>query len=270
MPHYLCVTCGTQYPLSDQPPAGCPICLDERQYIGWKGQQWTTMEQLRADHHSVIKEEEPGLTGIGTGPSFAIGQRAQLVQTPAGNLLWESVSLIDEAAVDAIRARGGLAAIAISHPHYYSAMIDWSQAFGGVPIYLHAAERQWVMRPDPAVVFWEGETRPLFGGLTLIRCGGHFEGAQVVHWPAGAEGRGVLLAGDIVNVVSDRRYVSFMYSYPNLIPLNATTVRRIAQAIAPFTFDRIYSAWFDKTLASDAQAAVGRSVERYLKAIREE
>ncbi len=267
MPNYLCVTCGTQFPLSDQPPAGCPICLDEREYIGWKGQEWTTRPQLRSDHHSIIKEEEPGLTGLGTEPSFAIGQRAQLVQTPAGNLLWESLSMIDDVAVDAIRARGGLAAIAISHPHFYSAMIEWSQAFGGVPIYLHAAERPWVMRPDPAVVFWEGETRSLFGGLTLIRCGGHFEGAQVVHWPAGAEGRGALLAGDIVNVVSDRRYVSFMYSYPNLIPLNAAAVRRIAQAIAPFAYDRIYSAWFDHTLASDARAGVARSVAWYLDAI---
>jgi len=236
--------------------------------VGWQGQQWTTLEALRAGHHAIVREEEPGLTGIGCEPSFAIGQRAQLVQTPAGNLLWECLTLIDDAALEAVRARGGLAAIAISHPHYYSSMIEWSHAFGGVPIYLHADERQWVMRPDPAIVFWEGETRPLFGGLTLIRCGGHFAGAQVCHWPAGAAGRGALLAGDILNVVSDRRWLSFMYSYPNLIPLNASAVRRIAAAVQPFAFDRIYSAWFDKTLDGDAQAAVARSVERYLNAIQ--
>jgi glyoxylase-like metal-dependent hydrolase (beta-lactamase superfamily II) len=264
---YICATCGTQYPPSYQLPAECPICLDERQYVGWKGQQWTTLNQLRAEHHSVIREEEPGLTGIGCEPSFAIGQRAQLVQTPAGNLLWECQALIDDQAIEAVRARGGLKAIAISHPHYYSSMIEWSQAFGGAPIYLHAAERPWVMRPDPAVVFWEGEMRPLFGGLTLIRCGGHFAGAQVLHWPAGAEWRGALLAGDILNVVNDRRWLSFMYSYPNLIPLNASTVRRMAAAVEPFAVDRIYSAWFDKTMAADAKAAVGRSVERYLRAI---
>jgi hypothetical protein len=267
MPHFICKTCGTQFPASAQPPAGCPICLDERQYIGWKGQEWTTLDQLRADHHSVIREEEPGLTAIGTEPSFAIGQRAQLVRTPQGNLLWESLSVLDDAAIDAVRARGGLAAIAISHPHYYSCMVEWSQAFGGVPIYLHAAERRWVMRPDPAIVFWEGEARPLFGGLSLIRCGGHFEGAQVLHWPAGAEGRGALLAGDILYVVSDRRYVSFMYSYPNLIPLNATAVRRIVQAIEPCAYDRVYSAWFDRTLFSGARDAVHRSLDRYLAAI---
>ena len=77
-----------------------------------------------------------------------------------------------------------MAAIAISHPHYYSSMVEWSHAFDGAPIYVHAADRPWVMRPDPHIVFWEQETLPLLGGLTLIRCGGHFAGGQVLHWPA--------------------------------------------------------------------------------------
>ena len=269
MDHFICATCGTQYPASEQPPAECPICLDEREYIGWKGQQWTTLATLRANHHTVIKEEEPGLTGIGCEPSFAIGQRAQLVQTPQGNVLWESLSLVDEPALEALRARGGVSALAVSHPHFYSAMVEWSRALGGAPIYIHEAERPWVMRPDPAVVFWSGETQALPGGLTLIRCGGHFEGAQVLHWPAGAGGRGALLAGDIVYVASDRRWLSFMYSYPNLIPLNATAVRRIAAAVAPFAYDRIYTAWFDRTMLAGAKAGTARSVERYVGAISE-
>jgi len=70
---------------------------------------------------------------------------------------------------EAIRAMGGISAIAISHPHYYSSMVEWSRAFGGVPIYLHAADRQWVMRPDKGIVFWEGETRILAEGLTLLK-----------------------------------------------------------------------------------------------------
>ena len=77
------------------------------------------------------------------------------------------------------------------------------------------------MRPDPHIQFWEGKTKPLPGGMTLIRCGGHFPGGTVLHWPDGAGGRGALLSGDILTVVPDRRYVSFMYSYPNLIPLPA-------------------------------------------------
>jgi hypothetical protein len=59
------------------------------------------------------------------------------------------------------------------------------------------------MRPDKAIVSWEGETRTLAEGLTLIRCGGHFEGGTVLHWAGGAEGRGALLSGDIIQVVPE-------------------------------------------------------------------
>jgi hypothetical protein len=215
--HYMCRTCATQYPASVQPPEHCPICEDERQYVGWNGQQWTTLQELQKEHKNEMQVEEPGLTGIGTTPSFSIGQRALLVQTPHGNVLWDCIPLIDDAAIRAVNSLGGITAIAISHPHYYSSMIEWSHAFNA-PIYLHAADREWVMRPDPAIIFWGGQTQPLSGGLTLIRCGGHFPGGTVLHWPEGAEGRGVLLTGDIINVVQDRRYVSFMYSFPNLVP----------------------------------------------------
>ncbi|MFO7169792.1 MAG: MBL fold metallo-hydrolase, partial [Chloroflexota bacterium] len=149
MTNFICRTCGTQFAESDAPPAACPICSDERQYIGYDGQRWTTLEELQRDYHNVIKPVEPGLTGIGTHPTFAIGQRALLVQTPHGNLLWDCVSLIDEPTVAAVRALGGVRAIAISHPHYYSSMVEWSRAFDA-PIYLHADDQQNIMRPDPA------------------------------------------------------------------------------------------------------------------------
>ncbi|MBI3177673.1 MAG: MBL fold metallo-hydrolase [Chloroflexi bacterium] len=267
MPNYFCVTCGAQFAETPAPPDRCPICDDERQYVGSKGRQWITPEALKAAHHNIVREEEPGLTGIGAEPDFAISQRALLVQATTGNVLWDCTSLIDEAAVQAVRERGGLSAIAISHPHFYTGMVEWSRAFGGVPINLHADNREWVMRPDPAIVFWEGETHALADGLTLIRCGGHFPGSTVLHWGAGSNGKGALLTGDTLMVVPDRRYVSFMYSYPNLIPLGATAIRRILKAIEPFPYDRIYSAWFGRVLAADARAAVARSAERYFRAI---
>jgi hypothetical protein len=269
MTYSICMTCGTQFAASDTPPEHCPICEDERQYIGYAGQRWTTLEELQREHHTVIRKLEPGLTGIGVSPAFSIGQRALLVQTPEGNLLWDCISLIDEPTIAVVRSLGGIRGIAISHPHYYSSMVEWSQTFDA-PIYIHEDERQYVMRPDPAIHFWSGEQQPLWGGLTLIRCGGHYTGAQVVHWPAGAGGRGALLTGDIIHVVQDRRYVSFMYSYPNLIPLPAWSVRRIVAAVAPFTYDRIYGAWWDRVVNSDAQAAVARSAERYIAAIERE
>jgi len=197
------------------------------------------MAELGSERQNELREVEAGLVGIGTTPSFAIGQRALLVQTPGGNILWDCLSLLDDPTIAAVRALGGIRAIAISHPHYFAAMVEWAHAFDA-PIYLHAAEREWVMRPDPAVTFWDGETHDLGDGLTLIRCGGHYVGGQVLHWSAGADGSGVLLTGDILQVVSDRRYLSFMYSYPNLIPLPVASVQRIVAAVEPFAFDRIY------------------------------
>ena len=267
MPNYICVTCGTQFADSSSPPAHCPICEDERQYVGSNGQQWTELAELQHGYHNVVKAQEPSLTGIGTEPKFAIGQRALLVQTANGNLLWDCITLLDDATVAAVQALGGVSAIAISHPHYYSSMVAWSQAFGDVPIYLHTADREWVMRPDPAIVFWDGDKQPLLDGLTLIHCGGHFEGGTVLHWPQGAEGRGALLTGDIIQVVQDRRYVSFMRSYPNLIPLPAPAIHQIVQAVEPFPFDRIYGAWWDTIVTTDARASVHQSAARYVHAI---
>src|SRR5690606_11658126 len=136
-------------------------------------------------------------------------------------VLWDCIPLLDPALVEMVKGLGGVTAVAISHPHYYTSVVDWSRAFGGVPVYLHAADRRWVMRPDPAISFWDGDTKSLGDGLTLVRCGGHFDGGTVLHWQGGANGQGALLTGDIIQVVADRKHVSFMYSYPNYIPLSA-------------------------------------------------
>ncbi len=266
MAYFMCATCGVQYPDSEQPPEHCPICEDSRQYVGLDGQKWTTLETLSSDHHNVIKEEELHLYGIGTEPRFCIGQRALLVQSPSGNILWDCISLIDDETIAAVQALGGIKAMAISHAHYYGSMIEWCHAFD-MPVYIHVDDREWVVRPDPSVIFWEGETLALHDDITLIRCGGHFSGAQVLHWPLGADGKGVLLTGDIINVVSDRRYVSFMYSFPNQIPLSPKAVRGVVGAVEPFEYDRIYSAWFGTTLRENAKAGVAFSTERYIKAI---
>jgi glyoxylase-like metal-dependent hydrolase (beta-lactamase superfamily II) len=270
MPHYICVQCGVQFAATDTPPDHCPICEDERQYVNWQGQQWTTLDELRSGHTNLIRPEAPHLFGIGTEPSFAIGQRALLVQTLGGNVLWDCITLLDEATIKSVEWMGGISAIAISHPHYYSASVEWSDAFGNVPIYIHAADRKWVMRPDPAIIFWEGESRKIGNGLTLIRCGIHFDGGQVLHWAEGAEGSGALLVGDIFQVASDRRYVSFMYSYPNYIPERVPVIRRALRAVEPYPFEQIYGAWWNRVVARDAKAALARSAERYFKQVQSE
>jgi glyoxylase-like metal-dependent hydrolase (beta-lactamase superfamily II) len=261
----ICVTCGTEFSAAERNPAHCPICDDERQYVGPNGQQWATLDALQQKHRNQFADLEPGLASIVTEPKLAIGQRAHLIQTPGGNVLWDCITLIDDETVAAVRERGGISAIAISHPHYYSTMVEWAHAFYA-PVYLHAADREWVMRPDPSIRYWEGETHPLWDGLTLVRGGGHYEGGTMLHWPAGAEGAGVLFTGDIIQVVADRRWVTFMWSYPNSIPLNATAVQRVASSVEPFTFDRIYGA-FGGIVSPDAKGAVRRSADRYIAAI---
>lgn len=267
MPNFICTTCGTQYYETEQTPPKCVVCEDDRQYVKVTGQQWTTLERLRLTNRNSIRLEEPGLIGIGIDPQFAIGQRALLVRTPNGNVLWDCIPLLDPAVVEMVKALGGISAIAISHPHYYSSMVAWSMAFGDVPIYLHAADQQWVMRPYKTVTFWQGKTKPLGNGLTLVRCGGHFEGGTVLHWRQGANGKGALLTGDIIQVVADRKHASFMYSYPNYVPLSAAGVERIVGAVEPFEYDRVYGAFWDTVIERDGKAAVGRSAERYLRAI---
>jgi len=267
MPSFICVTCGNQFAATAQPPHHCPICEDDRQYVNPSGQAWTTLDELQTSHHNIVRALEPGLWEIATQPKFGIGQRALLVRGQAGNVLWDCVSLIDQATIEAVQALGGLSALAMSHPHLFGSMVDWSHAFGNAPIYLHASFREWVQRPDPTFRYWDAESHALAGGIGLQRCGGHFDGSSVLHWPDGADGRGVLLSSDTLYVTPDRRHVTFMHSYPNFIPLDVPTVERVVGAVMPLQFDRIYGHFDNLSIETDAKAAVERSLGRYKQAI---
>jgi glyoxylase-like metal-dependent hydrolase (beta-lactamase superfamily II) len=267
MPNFICTTCGVQYAESETPPGSCVICSEERQYVGWQGQQWTTLDALRRDHRSRIEPEGRGITGLGMEPTFGIGQRALHVRSAGGGVIWDCTSLVDEASVAKVRSLGGARAMAISHPHFYASMVEWSRALGGIPVYLHEADRAWVMRDDPAIVYWGGDTLELEPGVTLIHCGGHFAGSTALCWADGADGLGVLLTGDTIMVAQDRRTVSFMYSYPNLIPLDAAGIRRIVAAVEPFEFEQIYGGWTGKSVREAGKTAIRYSARRYLRAI---
>ena len=260
--NWVCVTCAAQFADSEVPPERCPICEDERQYVGAGGQRWTTLAELAREHACDVRQDA-GYLGVGIEPAVAIGQRLVVVETGDGNVLWDMIPLVDEAALEAVRARGEVRAIAISHPHYYSGMVEWSRALGGVPIHLHEADREWIMRPDPAIELWSGDVKELGGGLTLLRLGGHFAGGTVLHDAP----RSTLLSGDIVQVIPDRSFVSFMWSYPNLVPLPAREVERIAAALEPWPFERILGAWWDRLVPSDGSEVVRRSAERYVRAL---
>ena len=268
MPHYICTTCGVQYAESEGYPVEiCTICADDRQYVKPSGQGWTTLETLRETHHNQFRTLEPNLTGFSTVPGFTIGQRPLFIQTPNGNILWDCITLIDDVTVAVLNSLGGVDAIAISHPHFYDTMVEWSRAFDDAPIYLHKDNEQWVMRPDASIIYWEADTYSPLAGITLIRCGGHFPGSTALHWAEGAEGKGALMTSDTIMVAQDLNRVSFMYSYPNEIPLNRAAIEGIVAAVEPYEFDRLYGGWWEKVVRSDAKNVVKRSAERYLRAI---
>src|SRR4051812_4174783 len=118
MERFICVACGTQFADAEAPPPSCPICEDPRQYVPPGGQRWTTLGELRGGHRNDVRDDG-GLVGVGTTPHFAIGQRALLVPHGEANVLWDCVTLLDDVTADEVERRGGLAAIAISHPHFY-------------------------------------------------------------------------------------------------------------------------------------------------------
>src|SRR5215467_1628663 len=262
MPAFICTACGMQYPPSAAAPDACPVCIDERQFVPASGQSWTTLEGLRKAHSNKFRRLAAGLTTIETTPAFAIGQRALLVRTPGGNVLWDCISLLDEPARQQIQDAGGIDAICMSHPHFYGANVDLADAFNA-RIMIPRADQQWIQRPSPRIELFDEEAEPV-RGTTQARIGGHFDGAAVLHWPAGSDGRGALLTGDTIAVVQDRGWVSFMWSYPNLIPLDEATVRSIALRVGQFQFDRIYGGWWGRVVVKDGPDAIRRSADRYI------
>ena len=260
----ICLTCGTSYQQLDVQIAHCKICEDERQYVPKQGQQWISPEALHAGHSNKWYQHEKALLSLKTVPGFAIDQRAFLVKGTQGNVLWDCIPNLDDATIDIVRALGGLSAIAISHPHYYSTMQDWAAAFDA-PIYLHASDSEWIMRNSPYLRLWEGEAKEIMPEVTLLRLGGHFDGGTVLHW---AKDDGVLLSGDVVQVTAGANAVSFMWSYPNMLPLPAAKISDIAARLEPYDFERLYSAFEGRDIAPNAKQVVMQSAQKYIDCLR--
>jgi Metallo-beta-lactamase superfamily len=264
----VCAACGNHSP--GRRPAVCAVCADERQWLPPDGQRWTTLEELAAaGYRSEVRDVEPGLTGIGVQPPFAIGQRSLLVRTAAGNVLWDPSGFIDAAAVAAVREAGGLSFVTASHPHFYGAIAEWAREFGA-QILVPADDAGWLRAdPDLPVRTWAG-TLEVLPSVTLVQCGGHFPGSAVLHWAAGADGRGVLLSGDTIFVTPGEDRVTFVWSAPNRLPLSEAAVTNVWRAVQPLVFDRIYGGWWTPVLRSGAWETVRRSAGRYIEHLRGE
>lgn len=258
----ICTACGTEFPVESKNLETCPICLDERQAVPEKGQTWTSLQELSENHGVIIKELHPLLYELRIIPSFAIGQRALLVITPHGNILWDCIALINEPTIEFIKSKGGLKAIAVSHPHYYTMMNEWAEIFDS-PVYIHQSDEEWIFNRGRQIQLWEGEELIFEEGIKLLRVGGHFPGASILQVPFLSKG-GALLCGDTFFVSPSKKHISVMYSYPNRIPLSVAEVQSIKNRMASIQFDTLYGFHESQNILANAKTLLMDSLERYI------
>lgn len=257
----VCATCGTHYPLSETYKV-CPICNDDRQYIPEGGQRWTSPEELLSRYSVRTHRLSENVYELDIAPVFAIGQRAFLILSPQGNILWDCIPLLNEPIIEFIRAHGGLRAIGFSHPHYYSNMNDWADAFD-CPIYIHRSDEQWIFHKGGRVEFWTGEEKVLWDGMRLMNVGGHFPGSSILHVPH-LSPEGTVFCGDTLVIAPNKQHIAVMYSYPNRMPLPQDEVRRIKKQVEEIPFDTLYSFMRDLDLTANVREIFARSMKRYL------
>jgi len=256
---HTCATCGTMYAAGAE-PTHCTICEDDRQFVPRDGQSWTNQAEVARSHSVRVQRLHERFYELEIAPRFAIGQRAFLVLTDHGNVLWDCVPLLDEPTIEFIRAHGGLRAIAISHPHYYSNMREWADAFN-CPVLIHASDEEWIVDKGDHVELWDGDAYELWDEMRLVNVGGHFPGSTVLHAPA-LSPKGTVFTGDAVFLSPSMRHLSIMYSYPNRIPLPVEEARRVGERIESIPFDAVYGFWGYQNLTENARGVLHESLAR--------
>ena len=258
----ICTVCGTQFSLEGDALELCPICTDDRQYIPEEGQSWTSLDGLSNKHSVIIKKINDRLYELKMAPSFAIGQRALLVLSPGGNILWDCISLINEPTIEFIKSKGGLKAIAFSHPHYYTTMNEWAEIFD-CPIYIHQRDEQWIFNKGEHVNLWHDTEKYLWDDIRIINVGGHFPGSSILHIPF-LSPRGVILCGDTFYISPSKKHMAAMYSYPNRIPLPLHEIQRIKEQMLLLEFDTMHGFYDFQNVYLDAKLILENSLGRYV------
>ncbi|KAL4872981.1 hypothetical protein BDV12DRAFT_182615 [Aspergillus spectabilis] len=298
----ICSTCGTQFPTSSTLPS-CKICDDPRQYVPTTGQSWTTLRTLRSAIPSYKNIFTPDpihkdrLISIHTEPRQAIGQRAFLCRasTPSDgsnktkktfNIMWDCITYIDEETISRVNELGGIDAIVISHPHYYTTHLLWAEIFD-CPVYLSREDEEWVViRGERQVIFDERELAfPVLDSeeegrkgegeaeIAVIKTGGHFPGSTVLWWKS----LRTLLIADTIAVVPSGRYwvdrpagtasFTFLWSYPNMIPLSADDVLAIWKAIKHTDFEFTRGAFAGMDTDTNSKKRVLDSAKIFVRAM---
>jgi hypothetical protein len=256
----ICSTCGTYYPAATAPQQ-CIICSDERQYIPETGQGWTKPRDLHRKHSIKLNKLHERLYEIEINPAFAIGQRALLVLSEKGNVLWDCIPMLDELTIQFIQSKGGLKAIAFSHPHYYSNMNDWAAIFD-CPVYIHNNDAEHIMVKGPHIQLWQGDEMELWDGMKLLLIGGHFEGSSILHVPFLSK-EGAILCGDTLFLSPSKKHFSVFRSYPNRIPLSQHEMQRVKQRFDSIPFDSFYGYIKTQNLQEAVKPVFAASMGKY-------
>ncbi|KAL4932761.1 putative metallo-beta-lactamase domain protein [Aspergillus undulatus] len=320
----ICSTCGTQFPETSGLTA-CKICDDPRQFVPPTGQSWTTLSTLRSEFYKNIFTPDPihceKLVSIHTEPRLAIGQRAYLCRTNTNtksstsrrsgsspdstfNILWDCITYIDDATINEINKLGGIHAIVISHPHFYTTHLVWAEIFD-CPVYLSSEDEEWVVlkesenKNQSQSDEGKGRKRQVFfsnnllsftastsengngiyegddgrADIVAIKAGGHFPGSTVLLWRS----LKTLLIADTMAVVPSGKYwvdrpagtasFTFMWSYPNMIPLSADDVHGIWKAIKHTVFDITRGAFVGMDTDTDSKKRMLDSAQIFVKSM---
>ncbi|PWW73292.1 hypothetical protein C7212DRAFT_353919 [Tuber magnatum] len=246
----VCRACGTQFDTSDRNVLkNCRICDDPRQFIPPTGQEFTTLAEMKGNYETMMAPDQTNgsIISLWTEPKFAIGQRAFLIKTPHGNVLWDLITYLSDEDIRRIDQEGGIQAIVISHPHYYTTHNLWAKTFG-CPVYLAVEDREWLCREDSqGRVFIEGNEKEIIKGVTAIKVGGHFPGSLVLHW-----GDRLFIADSFITVPSALYHegrlpgtasFSFMWSIPNMIPMPPQAIVNIWKALKSYKFTTTHGAF---------------------------
>lgn len=193
-------------------------------------------------------EGDDSLWSIYTEPKFGIGQRCILLETPHGNVLWDCITYLNDETLQWIHSKGGLQAIVISHPHYYTTHLDWAKAFD-CPVIVAKDDEEWINRKDTEGRrrLMEGTAEEIISGVTAAKPGGHFPGSLVLHWD-----RKLFIADTFVTTPSAYYHknrlpgttsYAFMWSIPNMIPLPPSELHKMWQVIKKLGFESTHAAF---------------------------
>jgi len=205
-----------------------------------------------------------------------------LIKTPAGNVLWDCVALLDDETIDWIKSIGGLQAIVISHPHYYTTHLEWAETFD-CPVYMSEEDSKWLCREDKKSVrkfIEEGKTEldipakdGKSTGVKAIKLSGHFPGSLVVLYdgrlgvadtlvttPAGLGNWGKKGRPEGMNSFG------FYWSIPNLIPLPPDEIAEMWQVLNQYEFHSTHGAFVGTDIvAEDVKQRVFDSMKIQVK-----